>query len=141
MKCSTASCCSYQLLHFVYIFVKFITSSRLFHFAHIQIIIICCKQVYPTYSFNLNRNGVYSVFTEFVESGLILKGAKFYRGNPDGNFFWRVVQKLSPFEAVRIRTRQGFPVDPMENPIAYLFNGRFSTHHKISWKWSQSKEG
>ena len=61
----------------------------------------------------------------------------FYDRNSEGSFVGARVVEKSTEKGVEKSRLQGFPVGPMENPIDYRFNGRFSTHHKMSPKWCQ----
>jgi hypothetical protein len=91
-------------------------------------------------SVQFSQDGVYSVFTELFEIGVNRKVFFFYGHNSEGSFGVRVVEK-STEKGIDKSRLQGFPVGPMENPIDYRFNGRFSTHHEMSREWCQSKGG
>ena len=80
-------------------------------------------------------NGVYSVFTEPFESSTNRKVLFFYAQNSEGSFVGARVIEKSTEKGVEKSRLQGFPVGPMENPTDYRFNGQFSTHHEMSWKW------
>jgi hypothetical protein len=79
-------------------------------------------------------NGVYSVITELFEIGVNRKVLFFYGHNSKGSFVGARVVEKSTEKGVDKSRLQGFPVGPMENPIDYRFNGRFSTHHEMSRK-------
>ena len=87
------------------------------------------------------KNGVYSVFTELFEIGVNRKVLFFYGHNSEGSFIGERVVEKSKEKGVEKSRLEGFPVDPIGNPIVYRFNGRISTHHEMSRMWCQSKEG
>jgi len=89
----------------------------------------------------LNFKWVYSVFTKLFEIGVNRKVLFFYGHNSDqseGRFVGTCGVEKSTEKGVEKSRLQGFPLGPMENPIADRFNMRFSTHHEMSWKWCQS---
>jgi len=83
-------------------------------------------KIYP------ENNGLHSVFTELFEIGVNRKVLFFYGHNSEGSFVGARVVEKSTEKGVEKSRLQGFPIGPMENPIDYRFNGRFSTHHEMS---------